>query len=222
MARRKSYPKYNYGANTRMKHPEYLTTDYYHTSASHTDLMQIRRTLAKAANQRLVRLERASSPVTGESYASYGAAQIAYNYLEARGLNRFSENKNYALNYNDIRYEISALQSFLTAKSSTVKGQREIERKRQKTFESGQYGSTPHEGLKHASNKDFYNFLNSDLFKNYSKIFDSSKIIEIYDQYREDDDDSKVLAELESLYEKYEAGARISLQSLTEGMTKLK
>lgn len=171
-----------------------LTFNAYRESLTGAELQQIRRKLAKQANQRLVRLERTTSKVTGESYASYGAAELAYEYTQKKyGGNRFKESLG-TIGADDtarLREEITRLQSFLSSKSSRVKGQKDIEKLRIKTFESGQWGLTEEQKkqgatnrqLKFASNKEFYDFLNSNTFKELvGKGFDSEQLIELYDQ----------------------------------------
>lgn len=150
-----------------------------------SDLLSLRRQLAKRANQRLVRLERATSNITGENFASYGAAEKAKLYLENRGRNRFTETLNVKWNVTGIRREIAELQNFLNAKSSTVQGQRDIERRRVETFQKGQWGDRYKRtgqtgpGISFASNKEFYNFLNSSTFKELIQAgFTSGTIIE--------------------------------------------
>lgn len=155
----------------------------------------LRRTLAKRANQRLVRLERASSTITGENFSSYGAAQIAYNYIKSTnpGKNRFREKKGFSGSYSELVNEILNLATFLESKSSTVSGQREIEKKRVETFQSGKWGSAYKVGegpqrrsIASATNREFYDFLNSSIFQKLKAAgFTSEQIIEIYDESKE-------------------------------------
>ena len=175
-------------------------------SASADELNAIRRTLAKRANQRLVRLERAYSDITGDSFASYGAAEYAYNYLDSQGRKRFSENKNYSDDFNLLRKEILELQKFLGSKSSLVSGQREIEQKRIKTFES--------KGIRFSGNKEFYDFLNSKDFADLTKSFDSDKTIELYDQAREDMENEQVISIISSAIDKMREQQSYNLKDL--------
>lgn len=155
----------------------------------------LRRTLAKRANQRLVRLERANSSITGENYASYGAAQIAYDYISRKnaGKKRFREKKDFSGSYADLVNEILTLSSFLESKSSLVSGQKAIEKKRIETFQKGEWGSAYKVGggekrrsIASATNKEFYEFLNSSYFsKLKSAGFTSEQIIEAFDETRE-------------------------------------
>lgn len=185
------------------------------------DLQKLRRTLAKRANQRLVRLERASSRITGEGYATYGAAQNAYDYLEKRDRRRFAESENVKMNKNAIRREISVLQSFLSAKSSTVLGQREIEQKRVHAFESGEWGEKwkrqgiRQEGIKFAGNKEFYDFLNSSTFKELViSGFTSEQIVEMYAQARLQDDNERVLENMQDALDNFRNKGKTSLKEL--------
>lgn len=195
MAKRKRYntpKKYRYtdeyGREKAL--PADIEADVWRGGQSYGELQELRRRLAKRANQRLVRLERATSDVTGESYASYGAADIAYEYLDQRERRRFSENPIWnedptRTDINDLRREITTLQSFLSAKSSTVAGQREIEKARMNTFERGGWGTSgTGAALQFGSNKEFYDFLNSNTYRELSQVFTSEQIIEIYDKGR--------------------------------------
>lgn len=184
MARRRSYSQDVTAAQKkRFAHPEYLTLDPIRGSYSKEELLAARRALAKAANQRLVRLETTYSKVTDESYADFGAAEIVEEYLRTTrkagsksksGKRRFSESPNYLKDDDTaLRMEIYTLQSFLSSKSSTVKGQKTAEQKRIETFEG--------KGIHFSSNKQFYDFLNSSTFKELKKDFDSNKIVELWD-----------------------------------------
>lgn len=169
-------------------------TDVYTAKLSESELRMIRKTLAKRANQRLVRLERAESTVTGEKFSSYGASEIAYDYIEQTrysdieknepGKLRFSESFGYDVGSAwDLKREIVKLQTFLLSKSSTVAGQKEIEKKRIKTFESGDWGTdggAPVQ-VKFATNKEFYAFLSSKTFDNLvKKGFTSEDIVDVF------------------------------------------
>lgn len=182
----------------------YENEDIWHSGIGEADLMKMRRTLAKRANQRILRLERHSDSVTGES-VDYGAISKAKNYLAKQGRNRFSESKSPknlsgAQNLNALKREIGELQNFLKSKSSTVGGYdlepdiltgeavkvktgiESIIDKRQQAFLSGVNQKT---GAKRAiiniaDKKSFYRFLNDASFEKLSRVFSSDKIIEIY------------------------------------------
>lgn len=179
----------------------------YQESHSKDELKEIRRKLAKRANQRIVRLERATSNITGESYASYGAIDQVNYYL--KGKRRFSENLKYTDDVDLLKREINELQKFLESPSSLVSGQRAIEKKRQETFASGKWGTGGATGvsLKNANNKEFFNFLNSNTFHNLvSKGFTSEQIIELYDAALERDKRTtpeSITRRLEQAYEEW-------------------
>ncbi len=169
---------------------------------SFTDLQKMRVRLAKRANQRLVRLERSESPISGKPYKA-GAYDIALQYLkETRGdKRRFSESKNYTKEVDAetgktsydmyrIRRDVLELQTFLHSKSSTVSGNKDIEQKRVETFvEQGIDVAT-------ASSDEFYDFLNSNAYDFFIKgDFDSETIVDIYNQYREAGLDGKRIQE---------------------------
>lgn len=174
------------------------------------DLLKMRRTYAKRANQRLVRLERAKSKVSGESYASYGAAQNAYTYLENKGRRRFDEKAEPQMSIKELRKEVAVLQTFLEAKSSTVLGQRAIEEKRQSSFEKGEWGTlwktqgirnTP---IKFESNKEFFEFLGSETFRSLKKAgFTSEQIIDLYVEGREKQTDKEIVENMQEALEQF-------------------
>lgn len=189
----------------------------YQESHSKDELKEIRRTLAKRANQRMVRLERATSEISGESYASYGAIDQVKYYL--KGKRRFSENLKYTDDIDLLKREINELQKFLESPSSLVSGQRAIEKKRQETFASGQWGGRWEKdektgewkkvgvtgvSLKNASNKEFFNFLRSNTFHNLvAKGFTSEQIVEIFDAALERDKRTTPLSITRRLEEAY-------------------
>lgn len=73
--------------------------------------------LAKRANQRLLRLERADF-----AYFAYDRA-VHFTQTEL-GRNRFSANA--SLDYDTLRLQVKELETFLSAETSTVSGQRKI------------------------------------------------------------------------------------------------
>ena len=101
--------------------------------ATRADLQAAVRKAAKAANQRLLRLERADRKA--------GAYRIAQKYFEDTGRNRYKERVN-KLTYNELQKEYKALRSFISAKSSTVQGAKEIDYKRYMTAVAKGYDGT--------------------------------------------------------------------------------
>lgn len=188
-----------------------LSKDVWRGSYSENELQAYRRKLAKRANQRLVRLERASSNISGEAYIDIGAGEKAKSYLARKGRNRFSESKTVKADYYQLRQEIIQLQSFLQSKSSTVSGIREIEAKRIKTFESGKWGSGKYtdgdrKRLQFASTKEFYDFFHSETFRKLLDAgFTSEQIIEAYDVAREtyEGSDEEAIAALQGALEEF-------------------
>lgn len=158
-----------------------LNTDFYHTRGATRkyDINQVRRQLAKAANQRMRRLEKEVSPITGNTY-SFGAYDIAQEYLATKDKTRFSEALGLDRDLYDIIREITVLQGFLTSKSSTVRGQRAIEQKRVQTFVSKGIPESV------AASKEFYEFLSSSTFTNLSKAFSSETLVEEFDRLAEE------------------------------------
>lgn len=92
--------------------------------ASRADLETIVRKAAKAANQRLVRLERAGE--TG------GVYKMARHDLGVKKRRRYKE-RTQGMNMTALRNEYRILRDFLSAKTSTVQGLRETRDKRYQT-----------------------------------------------------------------------------------------
>lgn len=208
-------------AGTFKPSTKYQDVDVYRSNTlSVTDLQTMRRTLAKRANQRMVRLERGKSLVTGESF-NFGAIENARAYLGKR--KRFSEKLELTTDLNQLRKEITVLQSFLNAKSSTIQGMREIERRRIKTFETGEWGQKwKQQGIRQkpirfASTKEFYDFLNSGTFKNLIDAgFDSDQIVTMYQEAQTTAhlSDEEVRNQLEKAVEEYRAKGNANLKDL--------
>lgn len=166
--------------------PDYLqTTNYWNVSASMEALQAVRRKLAKRANQRMVRLERSASPITGKAY-HVGAYDIAQAELGDR--NRFSEKLNYSTDITELKKEIGQIQAFLNAKSSTVAGNKQIEESRIATLTNLGRDEEGHTPISEATARSagFYDFISSKAFIYLSeKQVDSEGLQEIYDYYTE-------------------------------------
>lgn len=190
---------------------DYLSFNPTKKGISTAELKRIRRSLAKAANQRMVRLERSTSVITGESYTSYGAYTIAQRYLQkSKGSTaeklRFSETLESKQSTEAMQKDILELQQFLKAKTSRVAGQKQIEKLRMQTFESGRWGKGRNaRKLKFASTKQFYDFISGDVFKKLSSVLSSEQILEIYDTAREDQSSSQIEEILLQTYEEFQA-----------------
>ena len=194
--------------------------DPYGKGVTLEDLKKIRRQLSKVMNQRMVRLEQAKSPITGESY-TYGSYDKIQQYLTQKGrapikgspdVRRFSEQLEPGMSKRELQKEISALQNFEAQVSSRVAGQKQIERARIKTMtEEGLDPST-------AKSKDFYDFLNSKTYEALLKSFTSEDIIEEYDKKAQKE---KITgAEIAESFRKYveEESGRRSLKSLRKSL----
>lgn len=201
-----------------------VSIDIYRESMSLTDMQLLRRKLAKRANQRIVRLERASSSITGEAFNEFGAVTDAYSYLERqkKGRKRFQERADAITDTMELRREISVLQGFLGSKTSLVSGIREIELQRIRTFESGNWGKTSRytgkarREIKFASTKEFYEFLGSKTFQGLKKSgYTSEQLVEIYDEARESEEADEVLEKMEEALEEYRAGQKATLKDIT-------
>jgi hypothetical protein len=187
-----------------------LTADVYGNQYSTAQLQEIRRKLAKRANNSLRDLARNSSPITGEVYNSYGAAVDALDYLKARNRRYFSESLTLTENRTVLKAEIQRLQYFLTRPSHTVKGQREIEQKRIETFEK--------KGIHFASGKEFYQFLNSGTFQSLRKLqYSSEQLIEDYERAREQGmTNDQVMEKLSNALDAFRKGEKVTQKNLWE------
>ena len=233
MAQRKKYDN-TVPQRKTVKVKEDLTADVYRGTYSLDELQRMRRTLAKRANQRIVRLERGESKVTGEKWNTFVAVLDAYDYLnrQKEGRTRFRESKNAMTDAQDLKREITVLQGFLGRKSSLVSGMKEIEQKRISAFESGKWGlnwkkkGILNKQLHFTSNKEFYDFLNSETFKGLvSTGFTSEQIIELYDSARVrigEESEDVVADAMAGALEEYRSKGNASLKDLRKKMNSIK
>lgn len=210
--------------------PKAKTTNYSYADMrkmSQKELIALRVKYAKRANQRLVRLERSESPITGKAYKA-GAYDIAMDYLKTTretsgGKFRFSESAAYTKTINEetgktaydmyrIKRDILELQRFLSSKSSTVAGNKSIERKRIETFEAQGISAEA------AESDEFYEFLNSNAYEYFTlNQFTSEEIIDIYSQFREAGlDADKIQAAFDELKDMDMEQRRNALEGVTE------
>lgn len=174
----------------------YGKAEVFQRAYSRPELLQRRRQLAKAANSRILRLERAKSEVTGESLYNTPWFSIVQSYLDMKGKRRFSESAKMT-DYTDfqLKREIVVLEDFLAMKSSTVKGSREIENKRIQSFvEKG----IPEEI---AVSPEFFDFLNSETFRAISEESIASE--DIIDIIERASDDAMTLDQIITAFEEH-------------------
>lgn len=185
--------------------------DIYNPFLTREELGEYRRKLAKRANQRMVRLERATSKITGERY-TFGAYEKTQRFLGTR--KRFSESATYKTsNINALRAEIAEIERFLDSASSTVKGMRMIEEKRITIFES--------KGIHFSDTKEFYQFLNSaDYDRLLSAGYTSEQIIEVYDHARQHLSNDEVLEKIREAVNTFQSvnGSNATLKNLYDKM----
>lgn len=151
------------------------------------EVEELRRKLAKRANQRILRLERTVLS-TGERASTLAAGEYAFREiakLRGAGAKRFRERK-LPLTDQTARQELYALQSFLSEKSSRYGKVLRQTSKTEKTFLE--------RGVTVGSFRTFYNFLNSSTFVQLSEaIGDSSRIIDYYQRaYEKGSSNSKI------------------------------
>lgn len=152
---------------------------------------ELRRKLAKRANQRLVRLE-ARKASTGERLSEFSQAQYAYEQIrqirskadvKGRGSKgRFREHS-LPLGESQARMELYVLQSFLSDERSKAGKAARYVSKTEKSFLD--------RGITVASYKSFYNFLNSATFGALKEQgLSSDDIVELYNKAHEEGDKS--------------------------------
>lgn len=169
-----------------------------------TTLIPVYNKLAKRANQRMRELEKKERK-TGESttYGAYRVAQQALGRKEGAPPKRFKENITWEDTQHGL-YEFEQrfldVQAFLESKTSTITGLKQIKAQREKTWKE--------KGIKFGTDEEFYNFLNSDLFKSLSEQFDSDTIIEIFDQMKENRTSEEVVKALQGIVDQYQQQQR--------------
>lgn len=198
--------------------------DPYGKGVTIEELQRIRRQLAKVMNQRMVRLEQAKSPITGEKY-TFGSYDKMQDYLAKQGkapikgtdTRRFAETLDPKMSRRELQKEIRALQTFEEQVTSRVGGMREIEKKRVETLNK--------QGLdvKTVRSKDFFDFLNSETYTQLLKSFTSEDIIEEYDKKVQKEKNTG--EDIGEAFKKYlEEADRVSLKGLRKslGTTQIK
>lgn len=134
----------------KLEHPNIPGTELKAADLSAASAASVLRQLAKRANQRLVRLERA-----GQTQYAYG---IAKKYLQDIGRNRFAETEKRIKNLSraQLTGEINAAIKFLTAKTSTLSGIKAVQNSAVERLRAMGYN---------VDNGDFFAFLKSDEYK---------------------------------------------------------
>lgn len=130
-----------------------------------SELLQLRRKLAKRINQRMIRLER-KGLTQGGAYADY---QNILNRFFG-GAKRIPENLNI---YKHLpRTEVSAMQKLLKEKTSTVQGWNEVMEARVQTMYK-KYG------VQFKNNHELYDFINSLEFEALSRLYSSKQALRL-------------------------------------------
>lgn len=199
---------------SRAKVQQYgLTIDLRGQNYDIEEVRNLRKKLAKRANARLATLEK-------HGYTK-NAYRIATRYtVETRGKKRFSEGMLKKAGIEYLRDEIEALREFLTSKSSTIKGNKEIEKERLEFFRGvrkvDKEGKLTGLGLVISGSEEFFKFLNSTEYKALAnKMISSNVLMEFYDSVKESNDDVKYEELLKAL-EEYRKGKVKSVDDLYE------
>ena len=167
--------------------PKYGTEFLNEDVISLSRLNSIRLRYARIANERLRRLEKA-----GRAFWAY---DVAVNYTQkAYGKNRFNQARRWKGSMEGIINEIEKLSQFLNMETSTLRGQRAVDKRIAKTFKQ--------KGLKMNDPKAFFNFLNSAQYKNLAnKGITSEQLQEFFDRSV---DDQYELSEIYNAFEEFE------------------
>lgn len=128
-------------------------------------LQETRRRLAKRANSRLLRLERAGLD-------TIHVYKTTMNYLLDDGKMRFSERRN--VDIYTLKSDLAELGTFLNAKTSTVGGYRKYERQVRKTLKE-EYG------IDSGEFDDFIAFMSSESAKRSLNQVSSEFLVEFFD-----------------------------------------
>ena len=151
----------------KLDHPNIPGTELKAADLSAASAASVLRQLAKRANQRLVRLERA-----GQTQYAYG---IAKKYLQDIGRNRFAETEKRIKNLtrSQLTGEINAAIEFLTAKTSTLSGIKAVQKSAVDRLRAMGYN---------VDNGDFFGFLKSDEYKAALRKITSDEIMRQLDE----------------------------------------
>ena len=180
----------------------------------------LRRKLAKQANQRLIRLENRKAS-TGERLSEFPQAQYAYEQIrqirskaDTQGRQtklRFRESR-LPLGESQARMELYVLQQFLSDPRSKAGTAARYVSKTEKTFMD--------RGITVASFKSFYNFLNSATFGELKEQgLNSNDIVELYNKAHEEGNKSfRWINEAITAYlaEQEKSGGEIDVKGLEE------
>lgn len=152
---------------SKIEHPNIPGTELKAADLSAASAASVLRQLAKRANQRLVRLERA-----GQTQYAYG---IAKKYLQDIGRNRFAETEKRIKNLtrSQLTSEINAAIEFLTAKTSTLSGIKAVQKSAVDRLRGMGYN---------VDNGDFFAFLKSDEYKAALRKITSDEIMRQLDE----------------------------------------
>lgn len=164
----------------RFERKDYGSWDVWSNQSKYSleELFRRRQQLAKAANRRILRLERVRSDISGRRFIDQPQFDNLVIHLELQNRKRFSEVKRpKGMSVRHLYNEISVMEKFLSMKSSTVGGSRSIEDERVDRFVQK---GVPEEI---ARSYEFYQFLTSSTYDalTYSAL-DSEDIVEMFER----------------------------------------
>lgn len=161
------------------KPTEKIELDFRSEFTTLEELNAIRVKLAKRANSRLLRLEKkAQKESDGKSYIGWAYKPATRYTQEAYGKSRFNTNKNFYDDPFQVMEELDEIIMFLNSESSTITGINNIENRIINTFDQKH-------GLKIENPKDFFNFLETETYKNALYNISSGQIQEFFNRVQQ-------------------------------------
>lgn len=140
-----------------------------------SELLKLRRKLAKRLNQRMKRLE--DKGFTAERGGAYADYQDVLNRFFG-GAKRVPENLT-TLGKGTFKSQVKALQKILKEKTSTLQGWRDVIEKRLETFKI-KYD------IDFKSDKEMFDFIHSEEFKKVATLYDSKQALRIIGKKQSD------------------------------------
>lgn len=177
------------------------------SEAARSELVSLRRSMAKRANTRLTALEK-------KDYDYYSYDKAAAYATSKYGKARFSTKK---VSDEDLYKDLLQIRKFLESKSSTLTGQREIEKKKAETYREMGFDFDDKEM------KKFLKFLGDEDIRGIIKMSGKSKYGghsgEIIDAIRGQWKSNVDLVKIRNLFREY-ASDKIGYDELLEGLQK--
>ena len=168
-----------------------ITTPGFQLPADYNELVSVYRTLAKTADQRLVRLEKyANDPYMGNALTwAYAKAEQDIKHWSGEQANRF--NTAPPKTYHELRAKVMDIKTFIESPSSTKKGIKSIYQQRADTI-NDKYGTN-------FTWQEIGDFFESEFFQKLSDTYGSQTVVEAVGKIQKDK--NKIKAALEKMEE---------------------